>query len=108
MDSIDDFKKFIGTRRWRYAKTMPQWPHEYSVRRFDDPAEDQVLFEEAVAFIRAYGERRRFEPTGKSSVYLDIDGLQYWSMGAPVEETIIINRARLDWRERLARGEPGL
>lgn len=108
MDSIDEFKKFIGTRHWRYAKTMPQWPHEYSVRRFDDPAQDQVLFEEAVTFIRAHGERKRFEPTGKSSVYLDIDGRQYWTMGAPVEETIIINRARLDWKERLARGESGL
>jgi hypothetical protein len=108
MDSLDDFKKFIVTRHWRYAKTMPQWPHEYTVRRFDDPQEDQAQFEEAVAFIRANGECRKFEPTGKSSVYLDIGGRQYWTMGAPVEETIIINRAWLDWRERLARGESGL
>ena len=35
----------------------------------------------------------------------DIDGRQYWTMGAPIEETIIINRAWLDWQERLARGE---
>ena len=62
-------------------------------------------FEQAVAFIRANGERRMFEPTGRSSVYFDIDGRQYWTMGAPIEETIIINRAWLDWRERLARGE---
>jgi hypothetical protein len=68
MDSIYDFIQFIGTRHWRYAKTMPQWPHEYTVRRFDDPREDQGLFEEAVAF---NGEPRMFEPTGKSSVYLD-------------------------------------
>lgn len=108
MNSVDEFRHFIGIRHWRYAKTMPQWPHEYTVRRYDDPEEDQTLFEEAVAFIRAYGELRKFEPTGKSSVYLDIDGRQYWTMGAPVEETIIINRAWLDWGERLARGEPGL
>lgn len=108
MDSIDDFKKFIGTRHWRFAKTMPQWPHEYSVRQFDDPPEDQALFEEAVSFIRAQGERRWFEPTGRSSVYLDIDGRQYWTMGAPIKETTIINRAWLDWRERLVRRESGL
>jgi hypothetical protein len=108
MDSIDDFKKFIGMRRWRFAKTMPQWPHEYTVRRFDDPQEDQALFEEAVVFIRARGRRRNFKPTGKSSVYLDVDGRQYWTMGAPVGATIIINRAWVDWRERLARGESRL
>jgi len=100
MHSIDDFKKFIVTRHWRYAKTMPQWPHEYTVRRYDDPQEDQTVFEEAVAFIRAHGERRTFEPTGESSVYFDIDERQYWTMGAPVAETIIINRALLDRRER--------
>jgi hypothetical protein len=108
VDGIDDFKGFIGTRQWRCAKTMPQWPHEYTVRQFDDPQQDQAVFEEAVAFIRAKGERRRFEPTGKLSVYLDVDGRQYWTMGAPIEETIIINRAFLDWRERLARGESGV
>ena len=107
MDSVDDFRNFIGKRHWHYAKTMPQWPHEYTVRKYEDPKEDQTLFEEAVAFIRAYGERRKFEPTGKCSVYFDIDGRQ-WTMGAPIDETIIINRAWWDWRERLARGELGL
>lgn len=108
MERVEDFKRFVGERSWRFAKTMPQWPHEYTVRRFDDPHDEQVLFEEAVAFIRMRGQRRTFEETGKSSAYLDVDGRQYWTMGAPVEETIIINRAWLDWRERLARGKSGL
>jgi hypothetical protein len=95
MESIEDIKRFIANRSWRYAKTMPQWPHEYTVRHFDDPREEQALFEAAVAFIRANGQSRKFEPTGKSSVYLDVDGRQYWTMGAPVAETIIINRAWL-------------
>ncbi len=42
MHSIDDFRRFIGISRWRYAKTMPQWPHEYTARRFDDPPKDQT------------------------------------------------------------------
>ena len=101
----EGFRKFIETRQWVFAKTMPQWPHEYTVRQFQDPKEEQVEFEEAVAFIRAHGERRTFQPTGKSSIYFDTDGRQYWTMGAPIRETEIINRAWLDWRERLARGE---
>jgi hypothetical protein len=108
MKAIEDFRCFIGKRNWRYAKTMPQWPHEYTVRRFDDPLDDQALFEAAVRLIRTQGESRIFVPTRKTSIYLDVDGRQYWTMGAPVEETIIINRAWLDWRERLARGETGL
>ena len=108
MDTIEDFRGFVGKRNWRYAKTMPQWPHEYTVRRFDDPQHEQVMFEAAVRFIRSQGERRIFAPTGRNSIYLDVDGRQYWSMGAPVQETIIINRAWRDWRERLARGESGL
>jgi hypothetical protein len=81
MDTLEDFRGFVGKRNWRYAKTMPQWPHEYTVRRFDDPQEDQALFEKAVFFIRAHGELRTFEPTGKSSVYFNIDGRQYWTRG---------------------------
>jgi hypothetical protein len=104
MQSEDDFRRFIEERQWTFAKTMPQWPHEYTVRRFEDPKSKQDVFEEAVAFLRANGECRVFEPTGRSSVYFDIDGRQYWTMGAPIEETVIINRAWLDWRERLARG----
>ena len=105
MQNEDEFRKFIESRHWCFAKTMPQWPHEYTVRKFEDPNNQQALFEQAVVFIRTYGERRTFEPTRKSSVYFDIDGRQYWTMGAPIEETVIINRAWLDWRERLARGE---
>ena len=108
MDTIEGFRRFVGKRNWRYAKTMPQWPHEYTVRRFDDPQDEQAWFEAAVNFIRRRGEARIFAPTGRTSIYLDVDGRQYWTMGAPVEETIIINRAWLDWKERLTRGETGL
>ena len=100
-----EFRQFIQHRKWRYAKTMPQWPHEYTVRKFEDPEEDQALFEAAVLYIREHGEKRKFEPTGNSSVYVDIDGRQYWTMGAPVRETIVLNRAWLDWKERLSAGE---
>ena len=105
MQSEDDFRRFIDARQWVFAKTMPQWPHECTVRKFEDPQNEQAQFEKAVDFIRAHGEPRVFEPTGRSSVYFDIDGRQYWTMGAPIEETVIINRAWLDWRQRLARGE---
>jgi len=33
---------------------------------------------------------------GKTTyTYLDIDGWQYWTMGAPLDKTILINRAAI-------------
>jgi hypothetical protein len=107
-DSVDDFRNFIGISHWRYAKNMPQWPHEYTVRRYEDPEEDQTLFEAAVAFIRSHGDSRKFEPTGKIAVYFDIDGRQYWTMGAPIEKTIIIKPRSTGLENAACLGRVGL
>jgi hypothetical protein len=79
---------FITTVKWTYAKTMPKWPHEYIVR-------DQVneeLFEELIHHIRANGSEGKFY--SNEYIYLEENGLVYWTMGAPVSETIIINRCK--------------
>lgn len=68
---------------------MPENPHEYTLRKLwrSDPD-----FVRAVEFIRAHGYRNRFE--GRSYTQLDVGEHTYWTMGAPVEETILINRKR--------------
>ena len=66
------------------------------MRRQTDPAEDQVLFERAVVYIREHGVQRKFEPTGSKFIYLAIDGRQYWTMGAPGTVTV----TRLAWYGR--------
>ena len=30
--SFDDAGVYIAQVRWQFAETMPQWPHEYTVR----------------------------------------------------------------------------
>jgi hypothetical protein len=30
------------------------------------------------------------------NTYLELDGWEYWTMGAPLPETTVINRARVD------------
>ena len=67
---------------------MPEWPHEYIVR--ERVAED--LFVRLVDHIRANGYEARFYRN--SYTYYDDGGLVYWTMGAPVEETTIVNRCR--------------
>ena len=77
---------YIASVRWRDAKSGP--PHAYTVRAWD---QRPGAFEQAVNLIRSRGHVEAFY--GHHYVYLTIDGLKYWTMGAPLEETIIINRA---------------
>jgi hypothetical protein len=36
---------FISSRHWRYAHTMPDWPHEYTVKAWrHDETEEFVAF----------------------------------------------------------------
>lgn len=84
----EELRAFVAGEKWTYAKTMPDWPHEYIVRE----RVDQGLFERTVIHIRINGYVGRFY--SKEITYYDEAGLAYWTMGAPLKETIIINRCR--------------
>lgn len=86
---IERARKYINSVRWQYAKTMPKNPHEYTVRKWC-PALD-LEFVWFVNEIRNHGIERRF--FRQIYIYLRIDDKEYWTMGAPVDVTIIINRA---------------
>jgi hypothetical protein len=84
----EELKRFTSEERWTYAKTMPAWPHEYLVRERvnDEP------FEHLVEHIRANGYDGRFYQ--RQIRYYEEGGWVYWTMGAPLDETTIINRCR--------------
>ncbi len=85
-----DVEAFIAANDWTFAKTMPQSPHWYLHR---DRCSSSADFVAVVEFIREHGERRTF---GKRRyVYLDIGEFTYWTMGSPIDQTIILNRAEL-------------
>jgi hypothetical protein len=88
--SDKEIKLFIANSSWTVAKRMPETPHEYTTRR---NAEDVAMFDRFILHIRSNGYCQRF---GKYKyTYLDVDGWQYWTMGAPLKATVLINRARL-------------
>jgi hypothetical protein len=95
-----DLKQFVDGEEWTFAKTMPEWPHEYIVRK----CVDGELFEQLVRHIRKHGYEGRFYH--RLITYYDEAGIVYWTMGAPLEETIIINRCRKEdtYESRLANG----
>ena len=82
-------RQFVSSEKWTFAKTYAKtWPHEYIVRRHVD----EQIFVKLVAHIRANGYQGHFYKM--EITYYDEDGLVYWTMGAPIEETTIINRCR--------------
>ena len=81
----------MSNEKWTFAKTCAKtWPHEYIVRR----QVDERLFVKLIEHIRANGYQGRFYKM--EITYYDEDDLVYWTMGAPVAETTIINRCRKD------------
>lgn len=81
-------QEFIDSVQWTFAKTMPEWPHEYIVR----DRVDEDLFMLFVQHIRSQGYESKFYET--TFTYYDHAGMVYWTMGAPLGETTIINRCR--------------
>jgi endo-alpha-1,4-polygalactosaminidase (GH114 family) len=86
-----DILEFIQTSQWRFAKTMPEHPHEYVVRSWRPDKEP--VFERFVMVIREKGYDARF--LDATYRYLEIDGWKYWTMGDELNETVIINRAKV-------------
>ena len=84
----EDLRRFINDEQWRFASRLPDWPHEYLVRE----RVDRRLFEKTVKHIRSNGYEGRFYH--KEIRCYEEAGLVYWTMGAPVEQTVIINRCR--------------
>ena len=67
---------------------MPEWPHEYLVR---NPLKDK-LFVRLISHIRANGYDGNFYL--ENIRYYDEGGLVYWTMGASLDETLIIYRCK--------------
>lgn len=79
-------RAILPLKTWNFAATMPQNPHWYTV----SDTWERSDFDRAVETIRRYGVRVRYD--GAYYTQLPVDGFFYWTMGWPVNETILINR----------------
>ena len=86
--NYEEFKALMETKDFREAKTMPNIPHSYTLRK---DWEDEK-FVEAVKFIRKNGYIDYFYST--KYIYFDLGEHRYWTMGSPIKETILINKAK--------------
>ncbi|MBL8199771.1 MAG: hypothetical protein JNK40_02255 [Chromatiales bacterium] len=96
-------REFIAARRWREAVTYRETaPHEYVVRKWESGAQGQADFDRFVTCIRRFGYAEFYYRV--RHIYWAIDDHKYWTMGWPIEETVVINRARLDAPEPWKKG----
>lgn len=88
---FDMVARALQSASYVFAKTMPMAPHWYTLReRWTQPEP----FEAVVQFIRDHGEKERY---GKATyIKLQVGSYKYWTMGAPLSETILINRAKVE------------
>lgn len=93
----DPVAKFIAEVRWHFAKTMAQWPHWYVIKHWY--AEREAEFMELAQRIFEDGRDERWAvgtPHERTVRYLYAGGYKYWVMAPTIDETTLINRARLD------------
>ena len=86
--STEEIIAALEHAEYRFAKTMPNCPHCYTLR---SSWQDQQLFDAAVRLTRELGRKERW---GKAvRPYFRHGEYKYWTMGSRVESTILINRA---------------
>jgi hypothetical protein len=96
--TVDDAVRYIDRARWQFAKTVPRWPHEYTIREWRPELDGD--FERFASLIRQIGVVKAW-PFGSTNplyhhTYLTIGDFEYWTMGEPLSETTVINRAAVD------------
>lgn len=99
-----EIRTFIGSVEWRFAKTMSWCPHFYNVLRWNPEKRDGFI--KLVSAIFNYGykeewptpsEREKLKKPCKKRIvtYFNVDEYKYWVMDPTVEETDLINRAKI-------------
>jgi hypothetical protein len=66
-------KDFIATQEWRFAKTMPQWPHWYIIRGEGNRCRD---FDRLAQLVHRHGENDKWG--SKTRCYFRVGSYKYW------------------------------
>ena len=97
-------REFIATRRWQEAVTYREKaPHEYTIRTWRTGEQAGQDFDQFVVCIRRFGYADFYHKI--RHLYWTVQEFKYWTMGWPVGETVVINRARVDAPEPWKNGD---
>lgn len=91
-------RNFIAQRTWREAVTYRKTaPHEYTIRSWMIGAQANQDFDQFTICVRRFGYADFFYKI--RHIYWEVDEFKYWTMGWPVDQTVVINRTRVDGPE---------
>ena len=97
----DELLAMITAHPWYFAKTMADNPHEYTLRASSPSRrgwDNHPLFDRFVNWIRHAGTREKYGSYWYQVWYFE--EYKYWTMGAPVAETILVNRKHQQFYRR--------
>jgi hypothetical protein len=93
-DESEWARAFIRRRRWQEAVTYRETaPHECTVRKWQGSVDANAEFDRFVTLVRRCGSADLYYRI--RHIYWAVDEFKYWTMGWPVAQTTVINRARL-------------
>ena len=92
-------ERFIAAAGWQTATTVPEHPHQYTIRGktiagVEPP--DVAEHDRMIEHIAEHGYQGRFQ--GRAYTYVDVDGHTYWASRGIYQPHPIINRRRNDGR----------
>lgn len=90
----DHLISWLDSRKWTYAKSMPQCHHFYANKNWMSP-KDKAVFVEMVTFLRKHGYWAFWYKTKNKYLRLG-ESFKCWTMGAAIRETYILNIAHKD------------
>ena len=81
------FGRLLETHNWVFAKTMPENPHYYTLRKH---WEYDSEFWHCVEYLNRNGYGQNYK--GRKYIVIDVNNHFYWTMSNSFTETILINR----------------
>ncbi|MEK6251256.1 MAG: hypothetical protein AABM43_04805 [Actinomycetota bacterium] len=87
-DELCRFRQIAEGARWTFAASVPEHPHEYSIRGRDLPEDDFIW---AVELINRVGYVERF--WGQPWRYVRLDGYRFWPTKNQRPDWLMLNRA---------------
>lgn len=90
---MEDIVKTVERLKFVFAKSMPRIPHYYTVKNEHNKEDYERLFH----YIIDNGYYDKFFK--KYYRYCNIGEYKYWVMSEDIEESIIINRRKIDESE---------
>ncbi len=94
-----EIEKAFHEAQWKFAKSMPQWPHHYTLK---ETWSQQLQFTEIAIYITENGINEWWHYTWKGEkrkkprIYFYLGKYKYWVMDKNPKDAVLINRAEVD------------